>query len=136
MLPDYVPRNRWAITRLLTASCLTVLTAIFSGCSSLPPTTTPPHRDYGVNATYLIGEDGKLCFPSTTQQLIVRSITLTPHPTGEEFQDNERWFLYPEGTKVHVRAKLRAYAIEGGGMTALQDLLPGATLLPLLDAVK
>ena len=97
-------------------------------CSTLPDSERPLHQDHTFHASYLVGNDGRLVFPSTTRNLVIRQIQLTPKPLSEQFERDLRWFVYPAGTTVHARGQLRSYADASGDIPELPTLLPNATL--------
>jgi hypothetical protein len=105
-----------------------LLATLTSACSTLPDSVLPEHQDHTFHASYVIGSDGRLVFPSTTRNLIIRQIHLTPKPLSEQFELQRRWFVYPAGTTVHARGQLRAYASPSGDIPELGDLLPNAKL--------
>ena len=98
------------------------------GCSTLPVPTHPEHVDHQFHASFDVGEDGRLVFPTTTRELVVRSIELMPKPAGEQFAAEQRWFVYPAGTSVQARGQLRIYANPSGVIPKLADVLPNARL--------
>ena len=124
MLPDDLPAIRCASRGLL--AILGVI--LGSSCSTLPAPHQPAHMDHDFHASFVVGVDGRLQFPTTTRELVVRTIELLPRPAGEQFQDQQRWFLYPVGTTVHVHGQLRAYANAAGIIPELGELLPNARL--------
>jgi hypothetical protein len=97
-------------------------------CSTLPDSERPSHQDYTFHASYVVGSDGRLVFPSTTRSLVIRQIQLTPKPLSEQFELNRRWFVYPAGTTVHAHGQLRSYADASGDIPELSALLPNAKL--------
>jgi hypothetical protein len=105
-----------------------LLTTLFGACSTLPDSVLPKHQDHTFHASYVIGGDGRLVFPSTTRDLVIRQIRLTPKPLSEQFESERRWFNYPAGTTVQARGQLRAYADPSGDIPKLSELLPNATL--------
>lgn len=109
-----------------------LVAAIGSSCSTVPDDVLPPHVDHAFHATYRVGTDGRLAFPVTTRDLVIRDLQLSPEPGREEFGNEGRWFVYPTGTTVHARGSLRIYATDDGSQPKLRDVLPGATLLPVV----
>ena len=103
-----------------------------SSCSSLPKAEHPHHKDHSFHASYVIGADGRLVFPTTSRDLIINDLQLTPEPSAEKFRNDQRWFVYPPGKIVHAHGSLRAYANESGAIPELDQLLPHAKLLPSL----
>lgn len=101
---------------------------MFSACSTLPDSVLPKHQDHTFHASYVVGDDGRLVFPSTTRSLVIRQIRLTPKPLSEQFGSERRWFVYPAGTTVQARGQLRAYADPSGDIPELSELLPNAKL--------
>ena len=132
MLPDEPALFRCRSLRLppwLLAGWIAVAS---SSCSSLPKAEHPQHKDHSFRASYVIGEDGRLMFPSTSRDLIIKDLQLTPEPSAEKFHNDQRWFVYPPGKIVHAHGSLRAYANESGIIPELDQLLPSAKLLPSL----
>lgn len=113
--------------RALRNAALTVLLG-GTACSLLPPTGTPPHADWSFRAGYVIDQTGRLPFPVTTRELVVRDLQLDPAPLGEGFADGARWFVYPAGTAVDVHGVLRIYQRHDGSQPSLADVLPDADL--------
>ena len=101
---------------------------LFSACSTLPDSVLPAHQDHNFHASYVIGSDGRLVFPSTTRSLVIHKFLLSPKPLSEQFGSERRWFVYPAGTTVHARGELRTYADASGEIPELSDLLPNAKL--------
>lgn len=131
MLPDEPALFRCRSRGILAWILAGWIAVTSSGCSTLPKAEHPQHKDHSFHARYVIGEDGRLMFPSTTRDLIINHVQLMPKPSAEEFRGNQRWFIYPPGKIVHAHGSLRAYASESGAIPKLQQLLPHAILLPL-----
>lgn len=96
-----------------------------SGCSTMPPASVPEHQDYELDYQFVVLADGKLPFPMTTREVVVRSLTLDPEPANEHFEAQQRWFAYAPDTVVRVRGQLRVY-----GPTARHGLA-GILQLPI-----
>lgn len=105
-----------------------LLTMLLHACSTLPDSELPAHQDHNFHASYVIGSNGRLVFPSTTRNLVIRKFQLSPNPLSEQFGSDRRWFVYPAGTTVHASGELRAYADAAGEIPKLSELLPKAKL--------
>jgi hypothetical protein len=127
MLPEKLPRIRNTIARLRQCTGWMWFFAIAVSCSTLPDASVPPHLDHDFLAVFQVGQDGKLHFPTTSRNLVVRSVTLQPEPASEAFDGDQRWFVYPPGITVRVRAQIRAYASGDSKIPSLHDILPAAT---------
>ena len=132
MLPDELAASRRR-SRGLAGACRATqlarsLALLLAACSTLPEHHQPAHADHDFDASFAVGEDGRLLFPITTRNLVVRQIELQPKPLGEQFLAEQRWFLYPAGTRVRAQGQLRAYQNESGTIPLLRELLPHAKL--------
>ncbi|MEO6594479.1 MAG: hypothetical protein ABIP94_06980 [Planctomycetota bacterium] len=110
------------------------LCLVAGACSTVPEATFPAFAEHNVTAEYLVSEDGRLRVPASTQQLVVHALVAEPQPEREQFGANgERWFVYPAGTSVRVHCLFRAYAVPGGRIPAVADVLPGAVRIQSLE---
>lgn len=110
--------------------CPALVAFALAACSALPPAHYPRFADHELTAAYVVGEDGRLWFPATSRDVVVGALQLDPPPLGERFGDGgQRWFVYPRGTEVTARCRLRVYAAAGAPPT-LEALLPGAVITP------
>lgn len=108
---------------------LAPLALLLAACSTLPPAHYPSFSDHDVTAAYVVGDDGRLAFPATNRELVVDALRLDPPPLGERFAgDGRRWFVYPRGTAVTARCRLRVYAGADGVLPTLGAVLPGAAI--------
>ena len=104
---------------------------IAAACSTVPEASYPPFADHDVRAEFVVPASGEFPFPASDARRIVQQLELLPPPLAERFgAAGERWLLYPAGTKVQVRARMRTFAGEGGSLPTPAELLPGATILP------
>jgi hypothetical protein len=90
-------------------SLAAVVAALAAGCSSLPPVTMGTFRDHAVRADFVVPADGRLFLPTSGPTLTIHELVLTPAPLDEQFASAERWFVYPPGTRVVVRARFRSF---------------------------
>lgn len=86
------------------------LTLLAAACSNLPPKSYPGFIEQDVEASFVVGEDGRVTFPATTDDFVVHRLELVPPALGERFgAAGERWFVYAPGTAVTLRAWMRTY---------------------------
>ncbi len=103
------------------------LCAAAAACSTLPEAGYPRFVDHEVTAEFVVPDSGELACPATHDGLIVQHLELSPLPHGERFADkDERWLLYPAGTRVQLRGRFRAFARADGSVPSPADLLPHA----------
>jgi hypothetical protein len=128
MLPDQLLPSGKAFSGLQPGICglVGVLFAAMltvGSCSTMPEPSYPPHQDHRFDASFLIGDVGKLPFLVTSTNVVLHRLELDPKPDDELFGGDARWFVYPPGTTVKVRGALRAYATHDGKIPSLKDLL-------------
>ena len=101
-------------------------TASLGGCSQLPIEPATGHCDHDVVAEFVVPADGRLAVPSSGARLRIDALELSPAPVGERFDDGGRWFPYAPGTRVAVRMRFRAFAVDGEPPCSPERALPGA----------
>ncbi len=111
----------------------TLALAVAAACSVVPPASFPPHADHHVAADFVVPAAGRLLLPASTRELVVRELAVDPPPSAESFDANGRWFLFPPGTAVHVRCRLRAYADAAGNVPTIGEILVGAARIEPLE---
>lgn len=110
-------------------SLAAVAAAFAAGCSTLPPVTMGTFRDHAVRADFVAPADGRLILPTSGPALTIHELVLAPAPLDEQFAGAERWFVYPPGTRVVVRARFRSFGAHAHDPT---HVLRGADLVRAL----
>ncbi|MBM3963433.1 MAG: hypothetical protein FJ306_16290 [Planctomycetes bacterium] len=110
---------------MLAACALTAITASVA-CSHLPVEPASGHCDHDVTAEFVVAADGRLGLPTSDRRLRIDALELSPAPADERFDDGGRWFPYAPGTRVAVRMRFRAFAVDGAAPCPPERALPGA----------
>lgn len=110
---------------MLAARALAAIAAL-AACSHLPIEPAHGHRDHDVVAEFVVPADGRLGLPTSDRRLRIDALELSPPPARERFDDGGRWFPYAPGSRVAVRMRFRAFAVDGEPPCPPERALPGA----------
>lgn len=105
-------------------------TFALGACSTVPPHQYPPFAEHDVHADFVVPADGRLSMPSSSRGLVLQELRSEPPPQGEQLgASGERWWLFPQGTRVQVHCRFRAYAGSDGRVPGPDLVLPGSIAL-------
>jgi hypothetical protein len=95
-----------------------------AACSTLPDSWLPPFHDHELDTEFVVPADGRFVAPVSSDEVVVHELRLSPQPTGEHFEGQQRFFTYAPGTRVAVRGRLRIYARADAAPRGLEQVFP------------